>query len=160
MYKRIFYLLFLIGILNNACHTNTTQSGKTSGQENVQNRENNPGPLELTFSKSSYGKSDTLKLSILNKADSDIILALRCGYYLEMSYQKSVNRKWSENKEFSYMMLKCPTHTHIIKPHERFEFSLPSSLFNSTGTFRLVIPFNVVNENTNPTLTSGPFEIR
>ena len=160
MYKRIIYLLFLVGILNSACHTNATQSGKTSGQANAQNIKSTPGPLELTFSKSSYGKSDTLKLSILNRSDSNIILALRCGHFLEMSYQESVKGHWSENKELSYMMLKCPTHIHIVKPNERFEFSLPSAMFTSTGTFRLLIPFNIGTENTNQIITSVPFDLR
>jgi hypothetical protein len=58
------------------------------------------------------------------------------------------------------MMLRCPTRMHTIMPHEKFEFSLPASSFSSTGSFRLVIPFNVGTENTSQTLTSVPFEIR
>ena len=114
----------------------------------------------MSFSKSSYGKSDTINASIFNKTDSDIVIALRCGFYLEMSYQKSVNGRWSENKELSYMMLKCPTHSHTINPHETYEWSLPSALFNAKGSFRLLVSFSVAMDNTDHTTTSVPFEIR
>lgn len=140
--------------------TNVTRTGRPSGQINQKNKENTSRPLVLSFSKSSYGKSDTINASIFNKTDSDIVIALRCGFYLEMSYQKSVNGRWSENKELSYMMLKCPTHIYTIKPHEKYEFSVPSALFKSTGSFRLLVSFTFAAENNNQTITSVPFKIR
>ena len=153
-------MIFLLSIVFAACHTNVTKAGKPSGQINPQNKENTSGPLALSFSKSSYAESDTINLSLLNKTDSDIAIALRCGHYLEMAYQKSVNGAWSENKELPYMMLKCPTRMYTIKPHEKYDCSLLSSLFNSTGSFRLLVSFTVSTENTNQTITSVPFEIR
>ena len=158
--KRLIFLIFLMSLAITACHTIVTKKGRTSGQISPQNTEKTSGPLALSFSKSSYAESDTINLSIFNKTDSDIVIALRCGFYLEMSYQKSVNGRWSENKELSYMILKCPTHMYTIKPHEKYACSVPSSLFNSTGSFRLLVSFIVSTENTNQTITSVPFEIR
>jgi len=158
--KRVIVLIFLMSLVITACYTNVTKTGRTSGQISSQNMENTSSSLALSFSKSSYSESDTINLSILNKTDSDIVIALRCGFYLELSYQKSVNEHWSENKELSYMMLKCPTHMYTIKPHEKYVFSLPSAKFNSKGKFRLLVPFTVSTENTNQTITSVPFEIR
>ena len=139
---------------------NVTKMGRTSGQISPQNTEKTSSPLELSFSKSSYAESDNINLSILNKTDSGIVIALRCGFYLEMSYQKAENGNWSENKELWYMELKCPTHLYTIKPHKKYDFSVPSAIFNSTGSFRLLVSFKVSTENTNQTITSVPFEIR
>ena len=143
-----------------AYQTNVTKTGRLEGQVNKQNKGNTFTPLVLSFSKSSYGKSDTIKASIFNKTDSDIVIALRCGFYLEMSYQKSVNGSWSENKELSYMMLKCPTHMYTIKPHEKYEFSIPGALFKSSGSFRLLVSFTVATAKTNQSISSVPFKIR
>jgi hypothetical protein len=158
--RRLFFLLFLSSVALAACHTNVTRTGGTPGQINPQTRETNSTPLTLAFSQSSYGTSDTIHSSIYNKTDSDIVIALRCGYYLEMSYQKSVNGRWSENMQLPYMMLKCPTRMHTIKPHEKYECTIPAALFNSTGSFRLLVSCAVATENTNQTITSVPFEIR
>jgi hypothetical protein len=153
-------LIFLIGIAITACYTNVTKTDRTSVEISLQNTENNTSPLALSFSKSSYAQSDTIKLSLLNKTDSDVVIGLRCGFYLEMSYQKSVSRHWSENNELWYMSLKCPTHSYTIRPHEKYDFSVPSSRFNSTGIFRLLVSYTVSTENTTQTITSVPFEIR
>ncbi len=158
--KRLFFLLFLVGLASTACHTNVTKTGRTSGQINLQNKENTSSSLALSFSKSSYAETDTIHLSILNKTDSDIVIALRCGFYLEMSYQKSENGHWSENKELGYMTLGCPTRMYTIKPHEKYNYSMPSAMFNSTGSFRILVSFTVSTQNTNQTITSVPFEIR
>jgi len=160
IFKRVLGLIFLVGLITTACHTNVTKAGKPSGQVSAQKTQNTSGPLALTFSKPSYAGSDTIKISLFNKSDSDIAIALRCGHYLEMSYQKSENGHWSQNKELSYMMLKCPTHSHTIKPHEKYECSIPSALFKSMGSFRLLVSFNVASDNTDQTTTSVPFEIR
>ncbi len=160
IYKRLIFLILLMSLVITSFQTNVTRTGRPSGQINQKNKENTSRPLVLSFSKSSYGKSDTINASIFNKTDSDIVIALRCGFYLEMSYQKSVNGRWSENKELSYMMLKCPTHIYTIKPHEKYEFSVPSALFKSTGSFRLLVSFTFAAENNNQTITSVPFKIR
>ena len=158
--RLIVFLIFLISLVITACHANVTKTDRTSGQISQQNTEKTSSFLELSFSKSSYTESDTIKLSILNKTDSDIVIARRCGFYLEMSYQKAENGNWSENKELWYKELMCPTQLYTIKPHEKYNFSLPSAIFNSTGSFRLLISFKVSSENTNQTITSVPFEIR
>lgn len=158
--KKLIFFISLASFAINACHTNATQTIKTQGKRKAQTEENKTGPLALTFSKPSYLQSDSIRSAILNKTDSDIVVGLRCGYYLEMSYQKLLKGQWSENKEFSYMMLRCPTHAYTIKPHEKYDFSLPATLFSSTGSFRLLIPFIPGTENSAQTLTSIPFEIR
>ncbi|GEM_PF-5180024 len=158
--KKLIGFIFLVGMITTACHTNVTKAGSIPGKNSLQKTENTSGPLTLSFSKSSYAESDTIKLSLVNKSGSDVTIALRCGHYLEMSYQVQVNGHWSENKELSYMMLKCPTHSHTINPHETYEWSLPSALFNAKGSFRLLVSFSVAMDNTDHTTTSVPFEIR
>ena len=158
--KRLVFAIFLMSLAITACHTNVTKAGKGPEKIVLQNSESTPGPVDLTFSKSSYGRSDTIKASILNKTDSEIVIGLRCGFYVEMSYQESVKGHWSENKELPYMRMKCLTRTYTIKPHDKYDFSLPSSLFNSTGSFRLLVSYSVATENASVTITSIPFEIR
>jgi len=158
--KRLFILILLTCSVISACHTNVTKAGKPSGQVSTQKKEKTLVPLALTFSKSSYTGSDTIKLSLANKSGSDIAIALRCGHFLEMSYQKSENGHWSGNRELSYMMLKCPTRSHTIKPNEAYECSWPSALFNSMGSFRLLVSFTVSGETTDHTIISDLFEIR
>jgi len=157
--KRFLCLIFVLSVSISACHTNVTKTAGASGQADPKDK-GTPDPVAVTFSKMSVGKADTLKSALLNNTDHDIVIALRCGYYLEMSYQESVGGKWSENKEMPYMNLRCPTHMRTIKPHEKFEFSVPCSLFNSGGRFRLLIPFTADVGNTNQTLTSSAFQIR
>ena len=158
--KRLIYLIFLISLVITGCHANVTKTNRTPGQISPQDTEKTSSPLAVSFSKASYTQSDTIKLSILNKTDSDIVIARRCGFYLEMSYQKAENGNWSENKELWYMELMCPTQLYTIKPHEKYHFSVPSAMFNSKGSFRLIVSFTVSKENTNQTITSVPFEIR
>ncbi len=157
--RRIAFIMIL-AVMAAACHTNVTKAHKTSGEADPQSKEKTSAPVSMSFSKSSYADSDTITFSILNKTDADVNIALRCGRFLEMSYQESVNGSWSENKELPYMMLKCATRMYAITPHEKYVTTWPSSLFKSKGSFRLLISFGFGPENTNQTITTVPFEIR
>jgi hypothetical protein len=153
------FLLILVCFTLNACRTHAPQTGNTSGQAETKTRENPVGLYTLTFNKYSHGVADTLKGSLLNNSDSAVAIALRCGHYLELSFQQSVNGVWSENKQPSYMRLRCATHTFTINPHGQYDFSLPTSLFGTPGVFRLLVSFTTGTGNTNHTLTSDAFEL-
>jgi len=158
--KRLIFLVLLMSLAITACYTNVTRTAKTSDLPDQQNLVKTSDPIVLSFNKSSFSESDTLNFSITNKSDSDIVISLRCGLYLEMAYQKEEDGHWSENMELWYMALRCPTHLYTIKPHEKYDFSLQSSRFNSKGSFRLLVTFNISSENIHQTITSVPFEIR
>ncbi len=52
--------------------------------------------LRFTTDRTSYAPSDTIRLSLSNNSRSDITVGLRCGWYLEMFYQKRENEGWSD----------------------------------------------------------------
>jgi hypothetical protein len=158
--KKLIVVLFLMSVITAPCQTNVTKAGKASGQTSQQNKENTSSALALSLNKSSYAVSDTIRISIQNKSGSDIVIALRCGSFLEMSYQQSVKKHWTENKELPYMMMKCPTRMHTIKPHEKYECNVPSASFKTRGKFRFLIPFTGAPETPDQTITSVPFEIK
>ncbi len=157
--KNILAFIFL-GFAISACHTNISRPANVSGSGYPQNMENPSNPLVLTFNDKTYTSSDTISLSIINNSNADINISLRCGRYLEMSYQQKDNGQWSENRELWYMMLKCMTQMHTLKSGDKYDFSLPADKFGSTGSFRLLVPFSVSSDNSSQTLTSIPFQIK
>jgi len=83
--------------------------------------------------------TDSIKVLIENKTYFNFEIALRCGSYLEMYYQKKENDSWSNYLWFSWMSLKCITVIDTIKGHNNFEFIIPSNEINESGTYRLVL---------------------
>jgi len=108
----------------------------------------------------SYATSDTIRLSLENNSQSDITVGLRCGWYLEMFYQKRENEVWSDNLWFPYMSLRCVTVPKIVKMNTTFGHSLPAEMFYSTGTFRLKVTVYIERVDTSLSLVSNSFEIR
>lgn len=159
MSGRSIFLVMLVCFALNGCRTHAPQTGIPSVQAETKTPENPVGAYTLTFNKYSHGVADTLKGSLLNNSDSAMVIALRCGHYLELSFQQSVNGVWSEKRQPSYMRLRCATHTFTINPHGQYDFSLPTSLFGTTGSFRLLVSFTTGKGNTNYTLTSEAFEL-
>lgn len=94
---------------------------------------------------------DTIYLKIDNTTDTNFEIALRCGQFLEMFYQKKENNNWSDALFFSYMYLKCPTFIDTIKSNDSFQSLIKVDLFETTGTFRLVL---------NNSVSSNSFEIK
>lgn len=122
--------------------------------------DNSIKPIRLSIDKLLYTELDSIYLSLENKSVLDIIIGLRCGVYLEMSYQIKENNHWSDSKYFWYEGLKCPTFLDTIQSKRTFAYSMASGIFDSTGTFRLLIPYYVSSIDTSMVVISNSFEIR
>ncbi len=138
--KMIFiYIVFLL--LTVSCQ-NSTSSESSLNQ------------ISFLTDKIHYTKLDSINIVLENKSNSDFLIGLRCGEYLEMFYQKKEDNVWTENIWFWYMSLKCPTLIDTIQPTSVFNYSIKPGIFDSTGTYRLVI------EGTKIIKFSNSFEIR
>jgi hypothetical protein len=107
----------------------------------------------------SYTELDTINLFLENESDYNIIIGLRCGGYLEMFFQKKENRHWSDNLWFWYMSLRCPTSVDTVQSNSRFTHSIPAEIFNSKGTFRLLVDVYIPERNSSETIISNAFKI-
>jgi hypothetical protein len=118
-------------------------------------------PAEVIFStdKPSYSLSDTIVLQITNNSSDDLFAGLRCGIYLEMSYQKKVDDSSSEKLQFGYMTLRCMTTQVTIPTDSTYSHQLPAELFNSKGTFRLIIDLVDPLTNSNQQVVSDEFRV-
>ena len=76
-----------------------------------------------------------------------------------MSYQKKENSHWSDNLLFGYMSLHCPTVLDTIQANSTFTHSIPAEIFESTGTFRLLVDFHIPDKNSNEKVLSNSFKI-
>ena len=101
----------------------------------------------------SYFTTDSVKVFIKNNTLSDFKIALRCGGYLEMYYQKKENNTWSNNLWFSWMSLTCFTTINTIKKYNAFEFTIPSDEIDVSGTYRLILANDTL-------IVSNSFEVR
>lgn len=95
----------------------------------------------------SFAKTDSIKISLANKSDSDFIIGLRCGEYLEMVYQRRKKGVWSGNINFWYMTLRCPTIVDSIQSQSIFHYSIEPESFDSSGTYRLLIGNTIVSNS-------------
>ncbi len=121
--------------------------------------ENSIDQISLSTDKFSYTVSDSINIYLENRSGFDIITGLRCGAYLEMFYQKKENNVWSDNLWFWYMSLKCATLPDTIPSNNTFTHSKPSKIFESTGTFRLLVEVYLPERNASKTIISNSFEI-
>ena len=117
---------------------------------------------QISFStdKPSYAESDTIKLFIYNNSRSEITVGLRCGFYLEMFYQRRDNHDWGDTLWLPYMSLRCLTLLDTVAMNTTFAHSLPAEVFYSTGRFRLVVNVHDPKTGTSLSAVSNPFEIR
>jgi len=122
--------------------------------------ENSHESITLRTDKTSYTRSDSVKIVLWNGSDSDFIIGLRCNEWLEMWYQKKENDCWSDNLWFWYMSFKCPTFVDTLHPNNAFSFSISSEKFKSVGTYRLTRDFNNSIDNMNGGIYSNSFEIK
>jgi hypothetical protein len=136
-------ILWIIG-----CQNQSTEISNSSEQ------------VSFSTNSSSYVESDTIKLSLRNNASYDITVGLRCGLYLEMFYQKQVNQDWSDTLWFSYMSLRCLTDLDTVLMKHSFAHSMPAQIFNSTGTFRLLIDVHIPQRDTSLMVISNQFQIQ
>ncbi len=117
------------------------------------------GYVKLTTDKTSYQKKDTILLTLDNNSGFDLNTGMRCKQWLEMSYQENVNGKWSENKLFQYMYLRCLTAIDTIPAKTTASYKIPCDFFDSEATFQLLVPCHVAKKDTNITAVSNKFEI-
>ncbi|MBN2425606.1 MAG: hypothetical protein JXR46_13340 [Calditrichaceae bacterium] len=115
--------------------------------------------IDFSTDKQSYTLLDSIKLNLTNNTDDDIIIELRCGFYLEMFYQKKENSNWSDDLWFGYMSLRCPTELDTIPASSTYTHSLHANIFNSTGTFRLLVEVHKPTMNNSETIISNSFKI-
>ena len=87
----------------------------------------------------SFVITDSIKVVIENRTNSNYNIALRCGIHLEMYYQKKENDSWSEDLWFSWMTLKCSSVLNTIKEDNVFQFVIPSEEIGISGTYRLIL---------------------
>ena len=121
---------------------------------------NSSEQIGFSTNSSSYVVSDTINLSLNNSSSFDMVVGLRCGHYLEMFYQKKVNQDWSDTLWFWYMSLRCPTFLDTVLRNNSFAHSMPAEMFNSTGTFRLLIDVYIPQRDTSLMLISNQFQIQ
>jgi len=95
----------------------------------------------------SFAKTDSIRISLENKSDSAFIIGLRCGEYLEMFYQRREKGVWSGDINFWYMTLRCPTIVDSIQSQSIFHYSIEPELFDSSGTYRLLIGNAIVSNS-------------
>ena len=97
---------------------------------------------------------------INNKSNFDIVLFLKCGAFLEMSYQKKENNVWSDNSWFWYTSARCLTLPDTLKVDGTFNYSIASEMFESTGEFRLLLDYYDPIEDKVVNVYSNAFEIK
>ena len=115
--------------------------------------------IKLSTDKSTYQKTDTIFLSLENNSGFEINIGMRCNSWLEMSYQEIIDGKWSKDKYFQYMYLRCPTFIDTIKTDRTVSFKLPCDFFESENTFQLLVPCHVLGEDKNISAISNRFKI-
>jgi len=117
--------------------------------------------ITLKTDKNSYTVHDSIKLEMVNNSDYDIELGFRCSMKnLEMFYQQKIDDKWSENKWFTYMNLKCMTIQYELKSSRVLKHSFLAMQFDTTGTFRLLVPYYIPEKDSNIVVVSNSFEIK
>lgn len=144
---KIFISLVLYILLSTGCQKESSDINNSLDQ------------ISFSTDKFLYSEKDSIDLYLNNKSDINIEIGLRCGFYMEMSYQKKVNGQWSDNLWFGYMFLRCPTHLYIVQALNTFTHSLSAEIFNSKGTFRLLVKVYVPDIDSTETIISNVFVI-
>ena len=128
--------------------------------QNPTSTENSLNKISFLTDKTSYTILDSINIVLENRSNSDIYIGLRCGNYLEMFYQKKEDNVWSDNLWFWWMSLRCPTVIDSIRPNTVFTYLIKSEIFDTTGTYRLVIDFYEQIEDTMISKFSNTFTIK
>lgn len=115
--------------------------------------------IKLSTDKATYQTTDTIYLSLENNSGFEVNVGLRCNIWLEMSYQEIIDGKWSKDKYFQYMYLRCPTFVDTIKTKSTVSFKLPCDFFESENTFQLLVPCYVSGEDKKISAISNRFTI-
>ena len=119
-----------------------------------------PEGISLKTDKDSYTLKDSVIILLKNNSEYVLELGFRCSYKnLEMYYQQKENDKWSENKWFGYMNLKCMTIQSKVNGHSVLRHSFLSAEFKTSGTFRLLVPVYLSEKDSSIVVTSNSFVI-
>ena len=102
---------------------------------------------------SSFSTTDSIKVSVENKRNSNFQISLKCNSLLEMYYQRKNNDVWSSNIPFYWMSSKCASVPYTIQPNDTFYYLVGAEAFDSVGIFRLVL-------YTDTSVVSNSFEIK
>jgi hypothetical protein len=120
-----------------------------------------PEGISLKTDNDSYNKGDSIVICLKNNTSSVLDIGFRCSYKnLEMFYQQKENDKWSENKWFGYMNLRCMTIQGKVNKYSQLEHTFSSEEFISSGTFRLLVPCYVPDIDSSIVVISNSFEIK
>ncbi len=131
------------------------------GMVNSCNKQNSDGGTKaFTTDKTEYSMTDSVRVILDNRLDTEVRVGLRCGQHLEMFYQEKTGDSWSDKRMFDYMMLKCLTKQAAIKPGDSYMYVLPAESFKSKGLYRLMIDLYIPASESTETITSTSFEIR
>ncbi len=130
-----------------------------SGCNNFIEIENTLDHITFVTDKITYTVSDSVDIILENGSTKDITFGLRCGTFLEMSFQKKLDGVWSQDSMFWFMTLKCATLPKTLSPGNIFNFSVGSKDFNTTGTFRLVLSFSTIKKEDTTIIYSNEFKI-
>ena len=119
-----------------------------------------PESIALKTDKGSYRTKDSIKIFLNNNSKNVLTLGYRCSYKnLEMFYQQKENDKWSENKWFNYMNMKCMTIPSKVNKFSVLKHTFSSAEFNGTGTFRLLLPVFIPGKDSSFVVVSNSFVI-
>lgn len=99
---------------------------------------NSESQITLTTDKSFYVQSDTIKVTLRNNSDANIVFMTRNGCMI-LYYQKYQNNGWSDILDLNNCPWKGPDVQKTLKPDDSFTQILEPDIFSSTGTFRLVV---------------------
>jgi hypothetical protein len=146
--KRTFVFAFCLScfLLASACKERPVETGSSDR-------------ISLLTDKNSYAKLDTINLCLKNNSGFDMVVGLRCGSYLEMFYQEKDDDHWSDILWFWYMSLRCLTLLDTIETNNTLRHSLPAGIFDSTGTFRLLVDVYIREGDCRETIISNYFKI-
>lgn len=133
-------------------------------QKNSTGINNSESQIRLTTNKSSYVQSDTIKVTLRNNSDENIVFETRSGCMI-MYYQKYQNDSWSDILYFYCSSLRGPSIADTLRPNASFIQTMPPNIFDSTGTFRLVVKLILPNRmaakpDNEPKIFSNSFTIK
>ena len=141
------YLLFFVVVILIGC-------------ENGQNVYESEDAISFRTDKEIYSRKDSIRLTLENNSGYDLSIGYRCSEKnLEMSYQKKENDKWSENRWFTYMYLKCMTIPSKVEDNTVLRHAFSAVEFGDTGTFRLQISCYLEEKDTTLTVLSNSFKV-
>ena len=117
------------------------------------------GKVQCATDRVDYSGNDTIRLTLTNGSEDAFVVGLRCGRFLEMSFQRMEDDRWSEDQWFDYMALRCMTVMDTVQAGHAFSFDLPAAKFGPVGTFRLAVKVFRPGQNDTEIIFSDTFRV-